>query len=1450
MAITKVINDAVDLNQTSDYSGLRLPVGTTGNVVESFTTDYLVVGGGGGTQSGGGSNYPGGGGAGGLRTSYNNSTTTTNSLSFPSGKTAIATYMLDNNANDISGNYNGTATNITYNTGKYGGAAVFNGSNSSISITDAGIGNNATARVTFSVSIWVKTTSTSAAAIVSDYDAADYAFYLQMNANGTLNIGNYFDGVGSFTSGTATINDGNWHNLVLINNTSDNTQKLFVDGNNTPDINHTLTSGTKNAVAVQVGYYASAGGYVWNGSIDQVRFYNIALGSSDISNIYSNEVQALSGGGSAAESSLTLSEGVAYDVTVGGATTTGEDSTFSTITASGGGKSGGPYASAFGSSGGSGGGASGDAYSAAGGNGTLNQGYAGGSSGPVCSGSSCRYPGGGGGGAAGIGENATTTTAGNGGNGIEVNIIGGTGNYYAGGGGGSSYLSGAAIGGLGGGGNGSARLSGSEVVNDGASNTGGGGGGGLVTSSTPALGGSGVVILRYPTASVSSFTTTGTLNTPSTTDTLANNNYPATNTAYYTLDGNANGYLTTNDLGTLNYPSGTGCIALYELDGNANGYLTTTDLSTVNYPAGAGCIALYELNGNPNDTSGTYTGTANSISYVTGAFNQGIAFSGANSNVETNLANSNFTSNYSISFWVNLTNANAFQNFTGNYKSAGGYGGFTFMCRSNGGTYRFGFIWWTGSGGNYNFVDNLDVVATSGTWVHLLVTKASSTLPKLYVNGTANSLFYDNSATDHGTTTENFKIGNTLNSNYSAGKIDQVRVFNTELSASDATTLARGIATSYSGQESNITYNTGAFGKAAIFNGSSSKITVPDSSDNLNFSNHIGTISAWVNFNSFSNEPIVCKRGTGNPGARSYIFAVTTGGVIQWYTYNTDSNAQNVSSTSTISTNRWYHLAVTLDQTNIKIYIDGVLDTTASSTYTSIQDDGADFTIGYRGKNSGFNYADGSIDQVRIFNTALSAPNIATLARGAGTAYNGAESNIIWRGGKFNKAAMFDGSRSEITVNSFASLTQVGISMWVNMSDISQQAVLISRYGSTREFAIYMYGGDLIASIYYNGNNGNATEITTSTYMSNDTWHHIAYTANGSTAPKLYIDAVEVGTPQWTDPAKCTYYTSSEPLDIGHGFGLAAYDYEGKIDQIRIFPTALTLSNVTDLYNEHYQTKFTDGSDTAIMFTEGTGTITFDGTNPPAPQGALRTNTSYSEDGSASVIEHYNGTAWKRFDATKYCTTNTLNFPAGTGCIASYNLDNNVDDIGNTYNGTNSNVTFNASGKFGACGVFNGSNSYITVPTLSGFTNYNFTMSFWFNSTSTAAQYFMDFRNPIYMEFGYDLGSGAYNNTYSFIIYTGTQYAIHSSANLRDGNWHHIAVTYDGVTLKMYIDNATPITSTINDNTQYAGSGNAIGATPSGTAIFDGSMDQIRIFNTALTSTQIDDLYTNEIACS
>ena len=489
MAITKVINDAVNLNQASDYSGLRLPVGTTGDIEETFTTDYLVVGGGGGSGT-----ISGAGGAGGLRTSYNNSTTTTNSLSFPSGKTAIATYMLNNNANDISGNYNGTENNITYAQGKYGGGAIFNGSSSYIDTNISTITSNAG-----SVSLWVKTTTGTQSAFFGGQSPSTNRFYFGVrNSNFWMGAGNTQN---SYNISASSLLDGNWHHVVLTLDGS--TAKYYLDGNSTPVDTISYTSGGTIGVTPLIGALDLTGtvGSYTNGSIDQVRIYNSELSAQDITNIYTNEVQANSGGGVAAETSLTLTAGVAYDVTVGAGGTgvnltsgnNGANSIFSTITSLGGGFGGLYDGSAYVTpgNGGSGGGGS-LTNSLTRGNGTLNQGYEGGygdNSGPP-------YSTGGGGGAASPGQNSPGgNTGGTGGAGLEVNIIGGSGNYYAGGGGGAGQTTGAS-GGIGGGGDGSGSSNGGE---NGAFNT-GGGAGGWRAYSRGFNGGSGVVILRYPTA--------------------------------------------------------------------------------------------------------------------------------------------------------------------------------------------------------------------------------------------------------------------------------------------------------------------------------------------------------------------------------------------------------------------------------------------------------------------------------------------------------------------------------------------------------------------------------------------------------------------------------------------------------------------------------------------------------------------------------------------------------------------------------------------------------------------------------------------------------------------------------------------------------------------------------------------------------------------------------------
>jgi len=1400
-----------------------LPVGTTGNVVESFTTDYLVVAGGGG---GGQGYYGGGGGAGGLRTSYNNSTTTTNTLSFPSGKTAIATYMLDNNATDISGNYNGTETNISYNTGQYGGAAVFNGSNSAIVLPNNILTSN------FSVSAWFYLNSTSGNQYLFEFDYENRVIF---RISSTDNNWAYIGNSGYFNPGI-TYTPGRWYNVV-ITFSNGNPFKIYINGV------LSYTGGNTNVSAFNndniLGAANSSGSGAINGLIDQVRIYDSALSATDVSNIYNNEVQALSGGGTAAESSLTLTAGVAYNVTVGsgaiggntqsGTADDGNNSIFSTITSNGGG-GGQNRAGSFGSNGGSGGG--GALNSSAGGNGTLNQGYAGGSL------SAAKY-GAGGGGASEIGliplTDYNTSPQRNslgapGGDGLSVSITG-TATYYAGGGGGGARNPGpdaGTSGGLGGGGNGGKFA----IGEDGSNNTGGGGGGGGDDGDNGGNGGSGVVILRYPTASVSSFTTTGTLNTPSTTDTLADNNYPATTTAYYTLDGNANGYLTTNDLGTFNYPSGAGCIALYELNGNANGYLTTTDLSTVNYPAGVGCIALYELNGNAADTSNTYNGSATDVTYNTGAFDQAAVFNGSSSYIATPTLLP--TNNFSFSCWISpssfASSANKViynQNITNNrfYISI----------------YDSGKIEvWNGA----NTFTTSSSVVNLNQWHNIVYTASSSTGKKIYVDGIevlTNADTGNNQGTATGTNWVGFGKWYT-NILYLDGKLDQVRIFDTAISAANVTTLARGAGSAYSGAETNITYNTGAFDQAAVFNGSNSKISLGNQTI---FNSGDYSVSFWL-------------KNQGNDSSYQILFSQRTNSDagspinISLYGVSYSSNAGKLYlavggsyfvSNTALSKNRWYHLVFTVVAGGaMKIYINGALDSNSSTeTTTRPTPTNQNLAIGANGSNADYPL-NGALDQIRIFNSALTQSQVTTLARGAGTAYNGAESNITWQNGRFNKAAVFNGSNSYISGTVGATAT-TSFSMWVKINDPSTSSTEFIQVFDNNNFAIFIYSGKLNIQ-YASGSNSNGVAWTISNASN---WNHIAgtFTSGSST---LYVNGV-----QKTESMNNWVNAESVP-HIGNRNALDGY-FNGEIDQIRIFSTALTLSNVTDLYNEHYQTKFTDGSNTAIVFTEGTGTLTFSGVNPAPPQGVLRTNTSYSEDGSASVIEHYNGTNWKYFDAIKYCTTNTLNFPLGAGCIASYNLDNNVNDIGNTYNGINNNVTFTASGKFGVAGVFNGSSSNISVTgsLINSLTSISYSAWVYYRGTGSGQSY------------GHIVSGGATNSTAAG---TGLGMAVQNSndilyifapggssfstTTLPENVWTHLAVTNSGSTAKLYMNGSLVHTASI-ASLAFNSSSNTFRIGEyyyNGSHHFYGEIDQVRIFNTAISSTQVEDLYNSEIACS
>ena len=250
-------------------------------------------------------------------------------------------------------------------------------------------------------------------------------------------------------------------------------------------------------------------------------------GAGGYRNSYSTES---SGGGGSSESSLTLSQGTTYTITVGagGSSVTtvsngnsGSDSSISgsditTITSTGGGGGGSEDAGANpNANGGSGAGGSGADPYTAGGSGTVNQGFDGGDGE-----SGAQAAAGGGGGAGVAGSNGVEGTGGgNGGNGLASSITGSS-VTRAGGGGGNIELSSlpGGSGGTGGGGDAGAGNPSATTGTAGTANT-GSGGGGCMNQNTGA-GGSGVVILRFATADYSGTTTGSPTVTTDGTDTI------------------------------------------------------------------------------------------------------------------------------------------------------------------------------------------------------------------------------------------------------------------------------------------------------------------------------------------------------------------------------------------------------------------------------------------------------------------------------------------------------------------------------------------------------------------------------------------------------------------------------------------------------------------------------------------------------------------------------------------------------------------------------------------------------------------------------------------------------------------------------------------------------------------------------------------------------------------
>ena len=439
---------------------------------------------------------------------------------------------------------------------------------------------------------------------------------------------------------------------------------------------------------------------------------------------------------SGSETPLTASLGTAYTVEVGpgGAINlNGTESKFgvvsSEIISSGGGKGGIAISPCDGGNGASGGGGAALNPNPAGSGGTATPSGQGNNGGAAYG--SPSFSGGGGGGADAVGGSANSAGPGNGGAGTSNNITG-TNTPYAGGGGGGSgngFTSGQGTGGLGGGGIG-VEYDTQRVATNGALNTGGGGGGGIFRQGiySAKSGGSGIVILRYPTASVASYQ----LDASSGLDTTANTAYPIANTAYYKLNDDA-------------------------LDSSGNGY------------------------------NGTFTTPA----YAAGRFGQAAVFNGSSSNftftgLKTNGSPLTVTS-FSVSMWVNFNSFSSTPNLISNLDGLNYEIGFTLSADANG---KIGVLTDNNTSASWLMYKIYEQALSINTWYNLVFV-SDGTNNRLYINGNESSTvtYLIGSQVALNANASDLEIGFGGSTRIPNGSIDQVRIFSTAISAANVTSL-------------------------------------------------------------------------------------------------------------------------------------------------------------------------------------------------------------------------------------------------------------------------------------------------------------------------------------------------------------------------------------------------------------------------------------------------------------------------------------------------------------------------------------------------------------------------------------------------------------------------------------------------------------------------------------
>ncbi len=301
---------------------------------------------------------------------------------------------------------------------------------------------------------------------------------------------------------------------------------------------------------------------------------------------------------------------------------------------------------------------------------------------------------------------------------------------------------------------------------------------------------------------------------------------------------------------------------------------------------------------------------------------------------------------------------------------------------------------------------------------------------------------------------------------------------------------------------------------------------------------------------------------------------------------------------------------------------------------------------------------------------------------------------------------------------------------------------------------------------------------------------------------------------------------STDNVVIGARSDLPAWSFfNGTIDEVRIYNYSMTADEINASANPNLRVN----KDIHFSYSQPSNTTPFlrlgDFSQPV---------TLYRNNSATAISKSDDLVLWFKFNnlSSNGVYENDSSGYGNNGTLVNMNF------TGNSTSG------WNSSGRFGSALVFDGVNDYINTGTgVSSTLTSAATVEAWIyaNTIPSASDYdeVIDNRRSA-DDMGVQLELNGDNQKFKFIVDVGASTALATSDNtFSAGRWYHIIGTWDGTTVKIYVDGVLQATTgSISGTITHTDKALMIGST-SAAWWFNGTIDNVKIYKRALSADEV-----------